>query len=149
MDRKPHPNGVRAQETWDALARGELAGLDDQAENIVVENGPGAGPWRVVEGKDAFISFVLEFIPFFGDSWHQEGRCLYADDRCTISLVHETGTGPGGDTFDNTAIWISRIDADGKNDRLWTIDLDQEHVTAFWQRNERLLQQSRSAGPSS
>lgn len=134
-----HPNQVRAQEVWDALARGELAGLDDQAEGIVVENGPGAGPWRVVEGKDAFVNFVLQFIPFFGGTWHQDGHCLYADDRCVISLVHETGTAPSGDQFDNMAIWINRLDGDGLTDRLWTVDLDQEHVTAFWERNEAAL----------
>ena len=83
--------------------------------------------------------------PFFGGTWHQDGRCVYADGRCTISLVHETGTGPGGDTFDNMAIWISRLDADGKNDRLWTVDLDHEHVTAFWDRNEGLLERTPSA----
>jgi hypothetical protein len=140
MDTASHPNGVRAQQTWDALARGEIAGLDDQAENIVVENGPGAGPWRVVEGKDEFVRFVMEFIPFFNGTWHQEGRCVYADDRCTISLVHETGTAPNGDEFDNMAIWIARIDADGKNDRLWTVDLDQEDVTSFWVRHEASLE---------
>ncbi len=142
MDDALHPNLVRTQETWDAIARGELAGLDDQADTIVVENGPGAGPWRVVEGKEAFLTFAMQFIPFFGGTWHQDGHCIYGDDRCTISLVHETGTGPEGDTFDNMAIWISRIDADGKTDRLWTVDLDQEHVTAFWERNEAVLRDS-------
>ncbi len=142
MDDALHPHLVRTQETWDAIARGELAGLDDQADTVIVENGPGAGPWRVVEGKEAFLNFAMQFIPFFGGTWHQDGHCIYADDRCTISLVHETGTGPEGDTFDNTAIWIGRIDADGKNDRLWTVDLDQEHVTAFWNRNEAALKAS-------
>ena len=55
---------------------------------------------------------------------------------------HETGTGPDGDIFDNMAIWISRIDPDDKNDRLWTVDLDQEHVTAFWDQTEDALQKS-------
>lgn len=142
MGDAPHPNLVKAQDTWDALARGELAGLDDQADNIVVENGPGAGPWRVVEGKEAFFTFVMQFMPFFKGTWHQDGRCIYADDRCTISLVHETGIGPNGDKFDNMAIWISRLDANGKNDRLWTVDLDQEHVEAFWERNEAVLKDS-------
>ncbi len=98
MDDALHPNLVRTQETWDAIAGGELAGLDDWTDTIVVENGPGAGPWRVVEGKDAFLNFAMQFIPFFEGTWHQDGHCLYADDRCTISLVHETGTGPEGDT---------------------------------------------------
>jgi len=140
-----HPNLVKAQETWDALARGEIAGLDDQADGIIVENGPGAGPWRVVEGKDAFVTFVMQFIPFFNGTWHQDGRCIYADDRCTISLVHETGTTPSGDTFDNMAIWVNRIDAEGQTDRLWTVDLDQEHVTAFWERNEAVLKETLSS----
>jgi len=142
MGDAPHPNLVKAQEVWDAIAKGELAGLDDFTDNITVENGPGAGPWRVVEGKESFFTFVMQFMPFFKGTWHQDGRCIYADDRCTISLVHETGTGPKGDQFDNMAIWISRIDPDGKTDRLWTVDLDQESVTDFWNRNSATLKDS-------
>jgi SnoaL-like protein len=142
MGDAPHPNLVKAQEVWDAIGRGELAGLDDFTDDVAVENGPGAGPWRVLEGKEAFFTFVLQFMPFFKGTWHQDGRCIYADDRCTISLVHETGTGPEGDTFDNMAIWVSRIDADGKTDRLWTVDLDQEAVTDFWHRNAAALRDS-------
>jgi len=140
-----HPNMVKAQEAWDAVARGELGGVDDFADAIVVENGPGAGPWRVVEGKEAFFTFILQFMPFFQGTWHQDGTCIYADDRCTVSLVHETGTGPEGDEFDNMALWVSRIDDEGKTDRLWTVDLDQEHVTAFWDRNLAALEDSLSA----
>jgi SnoaL-like protein len=142
MGDAPHPNLLMAQEVWDAIARGELAGLDDFTDDIVVENGPGAGPWRVVEGKEAFFTFVMQFMPFFKGTWHQGGRCVYADDRCTVSVVHETGTGPEGDVFDNMAIWISRIDSDGKTDRIWTVDLDQESVTDFWHHNEAALKES-------
>jgi hypothetical protein len=137
-----HPNLVKTQEAWDAIAKGELGGSDDFSDNIIVENGPGAGPWRVVEGKEDFFTFILQFIPFFEGTWHQDGRCIYADDRCTISLVHETGAGPEGDKFDNMAIWISRIDTTGKTDRLWTVDLDQESVAQFWNRNEAVLKKS-------
>jgi len=142
MTEAQHPNLVKAQETWDAIARGELAGLDDFAEEIVVENGPGAGPWRVVEGKTGFFTFVMQFVPFFKGTWHQDGKCLYADDRCTVSLVHETGTGPSGDRFDNVAIWVSRINSEGKTDRIWTVDVDQEHVEGFWKRNDAALTES-------
>ena len=142
MGNAPHPNMAKTQEVWDAVARGELADPDGFTDNIVVENGPGAGPWRVVEGKEAFFTFTTQFIPFFKGTWHQDGRCIYADDRCTISIVHETGTGPQGDAFDNMAIWITRIDADGKIDRLWTVDLDQEPVTDFWSRNDAALTES-------
>jgi len=77
-----HSNMVRAQETWDAIGRGELAGLDDFRSDLV-----------------------------------------------------ETGTAPDGDAFDNMAIWISRLDPDGKTERIWTIDLDQEHCEGFWDRH--------------
>ena len=33
------------------------------------------------------------------------------------------------------AIYIGRLDADGKADRLWTVDLDTEHCEDFWRRN--------------
>jgi hypothetical protein len=49
-----------------------------------------------------------------------------------ISLIHETGTAPGGDPFDNLAVYISRLRPDGQTDRLWTVDLDAEHCEAFW-----------------
>lgn len=135
MAGNPHPNLLKAQTSWDAVARGELGDVDDFADDLIVENGPGAGPWRVVEGKQAFFEFILTFVSYFQGSWHQDGTCLHADDRSTISLVHETGTAPNGDVFDNQAIWVTRIKPDGTTDRIWTVDLDQEHVTDFWRRH--------------
>lgn len=142
MGDAPHPNMAKVQEVWDAVARGELGDPDLFTDDIVFENGPGAGPWRVIEGKDAYITFVTQFIPFFKGTWHQDGRCIYADDRCTISIVHETGTGPQGNAFDNMAVWITRIAAGDKIDRIWTVDLDQESVTDFWNRNDAALTES-------
>ena len=75
-----------------------------------MENGPGAGPWHRASGKDDLALMLLEFAGSFGDTFHQDGRCVYADDRVSISLIHETGTAPGG-------------------------DLDAEHCEAFWQKN--------------
>lgn len=132
--RTDHPNFVKAQETWDAIGRGEL-NVDDLADDIVVDNGPGAGPWRHLEGKDAFLTFVMKFVPYFQGTWQQEGHCIYADDATTISLVHETGTAPSGDAFDNRAIWVSRIRPDGTTERIWTTDIDHEAMEAFWKRN--------------
>jgi hypothetical protein len=48
-----------------------------------------------------------------------------------ISLIHETGTAPSGDRFDNLAVYISRLRPDGQTERLWTVDLDAEHCEAF------------------
>jgi hypothetical protein len=78
---------------------------------------------------------LLELAASFGDTFHQDGRCVYADDRAAIALIHETGTAPSGDRFDNLAVYISRVRPDGQTDRMWTVDLDAEHCEAFWQKN--------------
>jgi ketosteroid isomerase-like protein len=106
-----HPNFDRNQATFDASRRGDYAAaFDNFADDIVMENGPGAGPWHRASGKDDLALMLLEFAGSFGDTFHQDGRCVYADDRVSISLIHETGTAPGG-------------------------DLDAEHCEAFWQKN--------------
>jgi len=131
-----HPNFDRAQAALDAARRGDYApAFDAFADDVLVENGPGAGPWHRARGKDDLALLLLEFAASFGDTFHQDGRCVYADDRVAIALIHETGTAPGGDRFDNLAVYISRLRADGQTDRMWTVDLDAEHCEAFWQKN--------------
>lgn len=47
-----HPNYRRTQDAWDTVARDDFASaLGDLADTVVVDNGPGAGPWRHVEGE--------------------------------------------------------------------------------------------------
>jgi hypothetical protein len=65
-----------------------------------------------------------------------------ADDRTIICLIHETGTAPGGDQFDNLAVYTFRLRPDGQADRAWTVDLDAEHCEAFWQKNPGLAQKT-------
>jgi hypothetical protein len=105
------------------------------AQNIIVENGPGAGPWRHAEGLDEFANVLLEFAAFFNGTFRQRGRCVYADDRVVVSLIEETGTSPAGDTFDNLAVYVTRVGMNGQGDRLWTVDLDTEDCLEFWARN--------------
>ena len=100
-----------------------------------MENGPGAGPWHRARGKDDLALLLLEFASPLGETFHQDGQCVYADDRVAISLIHETGTAPSGDRFDNLAVYISRLRPDGQTERLWTVDLDAEHCEAFWAKN--------------
>ena len=57
-----------------------------------------------------------------------------------ISLIHETGTAPSGDRFDNLAVYISRLRPDGQTERLWTVDLDAEHCEAFWAKPRHALE---------
>jgi ketosteroid isomerase-like protein len=109
--------------------------FDSFAENIVVENGPGAGPWRRADGRDEFANVLLEFAAFFDGTFKQRGRCIYVDDRVVINLIEESGTTPSGDTFENLAVYVSRLGADDKTDRLWTVDLDTEACNEFWARN--------------
>ncbi len=58
------PNMIRTQEIWDAIERGELK-LDELADDVVVDNGPGAGPRPHIESEVAFFTFVMKFVRFF------------------------------------------------------------------------------------
>jgi ketosteroid isomerase-like protein len=136
MTSNNHPNFETTQAALDAARAGDYSlAFDSFADDIVVENGPGAGPWHRATNKDDFTLLLLEFAAQFGDTFHQDGRCLYADDRVAISVIQETGTSASGDAFDNTAIYVSRLRPDGSCDRLTTVDLDAEHCVEFWQRN--------------
>lgn len=131
-----HPNFLSIQGGWDALAQGDLVtALDLLSDDVVVDNGPGGGPWRHIEGKEAFFTMAMQFMPFFGGTWQQEGRCVYADDSMGVALVHETGKAPSGDGFDNMAVYVYRFNSDGKVNRLWTTDLAHEELEDFWRRN--------------
>jgi hypothetical protein len=129
-----HPNLDRTNATWESVRRGDYT-LDDLSDDVIVENGPGAGPWHRAAGKDDVALMLLEFVGALGGTFHQDGRCVYADDRVSISLVQETGQSPNGDPFNNMAIWIGRLRPDGKTERLWTVDLDAEHCEDFWRKN--------------
>ena len=135
--RNDPPEVKRAQAVWDALASGDPGpAIEGQAENIVFDNGPGAGPWRHTEGQPAFLEMIGSFFPLFGESFKQTGVCVFANEQFSVTLVSETGThGTSGDMFDNRAIYVSRLDSDGKTDHVWTVDLDSEDMESFWQAN--------------
>ena len=131
-----HPNFDRLQAGLDAARQGDYTPATDAlADDILMENGPGAGPWHRARGKEDLALLKLEFWSALGGTFHQDGRCVYADDRMAIALIHETGTAPGGDRFDNLAVYTFRVRPDGLIDRIWTVDLDAEHCEAFWQKN--------------
>ena len=124
------------QELLDVAEAGDYGpAFESFDEDIIVENGPGAGPWRHAEGRDAFANVLLEFSAFFDGTFRQHGRCVYADDRVVINLIEESGTTPAGDKFENLAVYVTRVGADGGVDRLWTVDLDTEDCLEFWARN--------------
>jgi ketosteroid isomerase-like protein len=106
-------------------------------ENIVVENGPGSGPWRHAEGRDEFANVLIAFSALFDGTFRQRGRCIYADDRVVINLIEESGSTATGDRFENLAVYVSRRapESEDRVDRLWTVDLDTEDCLEFWARN--------------
>jgi hypothetical protein len=129
-------NNSAIQEILDAAPSGDYGpSFESFAENIVVENGPGAGPGRRAEGRDEFANLLLEFAALFNGTFQQHGRCDYVDDRVVINLIEENGTSASGDTIENLAVYVSRLGADEKSDRLWTVDLDTEACLDFWARN--------------
>ena len=131
-----HPNFERAQAALDAARAGDYGpAFEGLADGVIIENGPGAGPWHRACGRDDLGLLLLEFSQALGDTFHQDGRCIYADDRVSINLIHETGKAPSGDDFDNLAVYVQRLLPDGTTDRIWTVDLDAEHCEEFWRRN--------------
>jgi hypothetical protein len=92
-------------------------------------------------------NLLLEFAAFFNGTFRQHGRCVYVDDRVVINLIEESGTTPAGDTFENLAVYVTRLGAEGKSDRLWTVDLDTEACLAFWARNPVQSTSDSQGGP--
>jgi hypothetical protein len=103
------------------------------APDVAMVHGPGAGPFAGPgEGVDRLVEMSVFFAEVFAGSFHQKGRCIYADDDWAIAVVHETGTTPGGARFDNRALWVDRFTPGGMVDRIWTIDLDDSEMFSFW-----------------
>jgi hypothetical protein len=52
-----------------------------------------------------------KFLPIFGETFRQEGTCIFANEQFAITLVGETGVhAESGDVFDNRAVYVSRFD---------------------------------------
>jgi hypothetical protein len=77
-----HSNFDRTQAALDATRAGDYGpSFDSLADDIIMENGPGAGPWHRAEDKEDISLLLLEFAASFGDTFHEDGNCIYADDR--------------------------------------------------------------------
>ena len=68
-----------------------------------------------------YIEMISGFFPLFGDTFRQQGTCVFANDQFTITLVGEIG--------------VHADSGDGKVDHIWTADLDSEDMEAFWRKN--------------
>jgi hypothetical protein len=132
-----HLNHIRVQAAWDAIDQGDLSPIGTMiTPDVAMVHGPGAGPFTGPgEGVDRLLEMSLFFAEVFAGSFHQKGRCIYADDEWAIALVQETGTTPDGARFDNRALWIDRFTPEGMVDRIWTVDLDDSAMCSFWANN--------------
>jgi hypothetical protein len=139
-----HANFEKAEAALEAARKGDYGpSFDSFTDDVIVENGPGAGPWHRADGKDDLALLFMEFAGALGGTFHQDGHCVYADDRVAINLIHETGKAPSGDVFDNVAVYVTRLRPDGKTERLWTVDLDAEHCEEFWRQNADIAKPSK------
>jgi hypothetical protein len=72
---------AQMQAAWDAAASGDYGpAFDVLADEVRIENGPGAGPWRRAQGIENLAQMLLEMSAHFGDTFHMEGHCLHADN---------------------------------------------------------------------
>jgi hypothetical protein len=59
-----HPNFDRTQAALNAARQGDYApAFDAFTDDVLMENGPGAGPWHRARGKDDLALLLLELRP--------------------------------------------------------------------------------------
>ena len=69
-----HPSFDRAQGALDAARLGDYGPtFEALADEIILENGPGAGPWRVARGKADMGLLLLEFSAALDNTFQQRG----------------------------------------------------------------------------
>jgi ketosteroid isomerase-like protein len=126
-----HPNADMFMNDFAALAAGELAPLFDRtADDIVMVNDEGAGPWRELHGKEQVLDFWTRWTELFDGTFRQDVTDVFGEDDRVVLFIHEHGTARGH-RFDNRAIYLVRI-RDGRYIDFRTMDTDREAVAAFW-----------------
>jgi ketosteroid isomerase-like protein len=129
-----HPTAVQAREVFAAAAAGDITpALDVLADDYILRNDIGAGPWREVHGKSGLLEFWSRWMELFDNSFRQDVLEVLGYDDRIVMIVHETGKAHGL-TFDNRAIYIHEI-RDGKWAATRTIDMDPDSCRQFWAAN--------------
>jgi ketosteroid isomerase-like protein len=128
-----HPNADRARKIFDALwINGDSQPLlDASTDDFEWVNDIGAGPWRVLRGKDEAIAMQLWWFAFFEGNFRHELIDICASDSRVIEVLREVGE-KDGHVFDNVALYVYEVDDDGQFCSLQTFDRDRDNVTAFW-----------------
>jgi ketosteroid isomerase-like protein len=129
-----HPNLVRTREAFEALKVGDLEPIMTQtADDIVMVNDLGAGPWRELHGKDAVLGFWYAFAGMFAGTFSQDILGGWGWDDGVLLLIHEHGSA-NGVAFDNRAVYMLLAGPDGRWSQLRTMDMDRAHLEQFWTR---------------
>ena len=128
-----HPQAERARKLFDSLwVDGDMQTvLDAHDDDFVWINDIGAGPFREVRGKDAALAMQMWWFEFFDGTFRHELIDICASDDRVIEVLREVGE-KDGHVFDNLALYVYEIGADGRYSSLRTFDRDRENIDAFW-----------------
>jgi hypothetical protein len=128
-----HPHATRFRRAFEELweqSNPQLA-LGGLCEDVIWRNDIGAGPWRMVRGQIGVAAMLLWSQDFFEGTFHQQLIDVCASDRHVVEILHETGA-RDGQSFDNRALYVFELEADGRAAAVTTFDQDRAGIEAFW-----------------
>jgi ketosteroid isomerase-like protein len=129
-----HPRLVSTREAFEALKAGDLEPILAQtADDVVMVNDLGAGPWRELHGKEAVLEFWFAFAGMFEGTFSQDVLGGWGWDDGVVLVIHEHGTA-NGVAFDNRALYVLTAGPDGRWREFRTLDMDRAHLEQFWTR---------------
>ena len=129
-----HPNATRSRAAFSALwERGELEpSLELLDDDVIWTNDIGARPWaKEIRGKDRVLEMQAWWMDFFNNSFRHELIDICASDYHIAQILREVGE-KDGHTFDNRAVYLFRLNDDGKAVEVRTLDMDRDSIEAFW-----------------
>ncbi|WP_433247159.1 nuclear transport factor 2 family protein [Streptosporangium sp. CA-135522] len=127
-----HPNSALARDSYDALAKGDLAHIRDNllADEVVFHvpgRGPLAGEYR---GKDQVVGYLGQFTELTeGSVRFEPDSILPGEDRAVVT-VRVRGE-RGGRTLDDRGVHVFRI-TDGKISERWSYPEDLYTTDEFF-----------------
>ncbi len=128
-----HPNAAHFRTIFEALwVDGDMQPMiDGTADDYDWHNDIGAGPWRHLRGKEEALAFSMWWMTFFDGTFRHELVDVTASDDRVIEVLREVGE-KDGHVFDNLALYVYELGADGRAVALRTYDRDREAIDAFW-----------------
>ncbi len=126
-----HPNLVRARESYEAFAKGDLATLTQQWREDIRWHEPGtselAGDY---EGPQAVFGMFARLMELTESSFRAEPVLVCADDEHGMALVRFTAH-RGDRHLDTLVAQVARFDGDGRVAEFWNAPTDQPVMDRF------------------